>query len=161
MNDADTEDAPLCLTTHARTITETDIVNFVDLVGLHEPHFIDIEWVKEKMPETHKERFAPAPFLISLGMGLAATSMPKIMNDFSERRQPVSGRYLSSGRLLLRAPRVGCRLEMPGSLSLLRRRPSRETSLVDPKRVLRNQRDEVVAVFTERIIFGRREEPAD
>ena len=30
------------VTSHRRTITETDIVNFVNLVGLHEPPFIDM-----------------------------------------------------------------------------------------------------------------------
>jgi len=50
------------LTSHRRTVTETDIVNFVNLVGLHEPPFIDMESVA-RLPGTHNKRFAPAPLL--------------------------------------------------------------------------------------------------
>lgn len=35
------EGAVVRMTSHRRTLTETDIVNFVNLVGLHEPPFID------------------------------------------------------------------------------------------------------------------------
>jgi acyl dehydratase len=66
------ETAVYRLTSHRRTITETDIVNFVNLVGLHEPPFIDMEFVGS-LPGSHNRRFAPAPLLISLGMGLVAT----------------------------------------------------------------------------------------
>ena len=69
------DEAVYRLTSHRRTITETDIVNFVNLIGLHEPPFIDMEWVEKKMPGIHNKRFAPAPLLISLGMGLVATSI--------------------------------------------------------------------------------------
>ena len=69
---------------HRRTITETDIVNFVNLVGLHEPPFIDMEWV-EQMPGIHNRRFAPAPLLISLGMGLVATSIMEVVEAITAR----------------------------------------------------------------------------
>ena len=72
------------VTSHRRTITETDIVNFVNLVGLHEPPFIDMEWV-EKMPGIHNKRFAPAPLLISLGMGLVATSIMEVVDAITAR----------------------------------------------------------------------------
>ena len=75
------------LTSHRRTITETDIVNFVNLVGLHEPPFIDMEWVKETMPGLHNQRFAPAPFLISLGMGLVSTSVTNLVNTIAEQEK--------------------------------------------------------------------------
>lgn len=46
--------------THNRTITETDIVTFVNVVGLHEPFFIDMEYIRANMAGKHRNRFAPA-----------------------------------------------------------------------------------------------------
>jgi len=60
--------------THRRTISETDIVTFVNVVGLHEPFFIDMEYIRENMTGSHRSRFAPGPMVISLGMGLLATT---------------------------------------------------------------------------------------
>ncbi len=74
-------------TTHRRTITETDVVTFVNVVGLHEPPFIDMEYIKENMPPSHHQRFAPAPFLISVGMGLVAPMVMRVIDDISEREK--------------------------------------------------------------------------
>ncbi|MBI4595104.1 MAG: MaoC family dehydratase N-terminal domain-containing protein [Candidatus Tectomicrobia bacterium] len=53
-----------------RTISETDIVNFVNLTGLLEPIFTDKEhWEKESI---FKKRFAPAPLTLSCSLGLVA-----------------------------------------------------------------------------------------
>ena len=86
MEKGESGEAVYCLTSHRRTITETDIVNFVNLIGLHEPAFIDMEWVKKEMPGIHNKRFAPAPFLISLGMGLVATSISELWMQSPKRR---------------------------------------------------------------------------
>jgi acyl dehydratase len=65
--------------THRRTITETDIVTFVNLVGLHEPFFIDMEHIQTNMTGAHRNRFAPGPMIISIGMGLLATYLTGII----------------------------------------------------------------------------------
>jgi acyl dehydratase len=65
--------------THRRTISETDIVTFVNVVGLHEPFFIDMEYIRENMTGSHRSRFAPGPMVISLGMGLLATYVAGII----------------------------------------------------------------------------------
>lgn len=59
-------------TTHARTITETDIVTFVNLFGFHEPLFIDMEFVKNK--SLFGSRIAPGSFTFALSEGMAIQS---------------------------------------------------------------------------------------
>jgi len=73
--------------THRRTITETDIVTFVNVVGLHEPFFIDMEYIRENMTGSHRSRFAPGPMVISLGMGLLATYVSDIIKQVLEGRE--------------------------------------------------------------------------
>ena len=57
------------VTSHRRTITETDIVNFVNLVGLPRTAVHRHGVGRSKLPGIHNKRFAPAPLLISLGNG--------------------------------------------------------------------------------------------
>ena len=54
-------------TTPARTITETDIVNFVSITGIFSPLFMDEEFAKKSI---HKGRITPGPLTFSLAMGL-------------------------------------------------------------------------------------------
>src|SRR6266849_7922677 len=58
--------------THARTITETDIVTFVNLVGFHEPLFIDMEFVKNQ--RLFGNRIAPGSFTFALSEGMTIQS---------------------------------------------------------------------------------------
>lgn len=58
--------------THARTVTETDIVSFVYLIGLFEPLFIDMEFAKSK--SLFGKRIAPGTLTFSLAEGLMAQS---------------------------------------------------------------------------------------
>jgi len=53
--------------TSSRTITETDIINFVGLSGISNPLFIDEEYAKKSI---HKSRIAPGPLTFSIAMGL-------------------------------------------------------------------------------------------
>src|SRR5712691_4694795 len=59
-------------TTHARTITETDIVTFVNLFGFLEPLFIDMEFVKNQ--SLFGNRIAPGSFTFALSEGLTIQS---------------------------------------------------------------------------------------
>ncbi len=70
--------------THARTITETDIVNFVNLISLHEPFFIDMEFIDKNMQGRNREFFAPGVMLISLAQGLVSTRMMSIVDHVME-----------------------------------------------------------------------------
>ena len=140
------------VTSHRRTITETDIVNFVNLVGLHEPPFIDMEWV-EKMPGIHNKRFAPAPLLISLGMGLVATSIMEVVEAITARQG--LGRF--HGMVGVEAavkrpafPGDTLRVELEARVE---RKTKRGQTLVALQHVVSNQRDETVVIFTERVVF--------
>jgi acyl dehydratase len=140
------------VTSHRRTITETDIVNFVNLVGLHEPPFIDMEWV-EKMPGIHNKRFAPAPLLISLGMGLVATSIMEVVDAITAKEGLGRFHGMVGVEAAVKSP------AFPGdTLSVelearVDRRTKRGQTLVALQHVVNNQRNEVVLIFTERVVF--------
>ena len=54
--------------TLARTVAETDIVNFVNQCGFTEPLFIDMEYVKRE--SVFKRRAAPGALTFALSEGL-------------------------------------------------------------------------------------------
>ena len=142
-----------CLSSHRRTLTETDIVNFVNLVGLHEPPFIDMEWVNETMPGIHNRRFAPAPLLISLGMGLVSTSIMEIVDAITENEKlgPFHGMVGVEAKVETPAfPGDTLRVDLEAGVD---RKTSGGKTLVDLRHVLKNQREENVVVFTEKVIF--------
>lgn len=141
------------LTSHRRTITETDIVNFVNLIGLHEPPFIDMEWVKNELPSTHNKRFAPAPFLISLGMGLVATSIMEIVEAITKKENLGPFHGMVGLEAVVKNPAYpGDTLNVDLEAAVDRKTKNGQT-LVDLKHVLKNQRNEIVVIFTEKIIF--------
>jgi acyl dehydratase len=147
------DQAVFCLTSHRRTITETDIVSFVNLIGLHEPPFIDMEWVEKRMPGIHNKRFAPAPFLISLGMGLVATSITEVVDAIVEKEKlgPFHGMVGVEAKVQNPAfPGDTLRVDLEAAVD---RKTSKGQTLVDLRHVLKNQRDETVVIFTEKIIF--------
>jgi acyl dehydratase len=144
------------LTSHRRTITETDIVNFVNLIGLHEPPFIDMEWVKKAMPGSHNKRFAPAPFLISLGMGLVATRITSLIDEMAEKENfgPFHGMVGLEAAVKSPAfPGDTLRVDVEASVN---RKTRKGQTLVDLTHVLKNQRDEIVVIFTEKLLFEPR-----
>ncbi len=141
------------LTSHQRTITETDIVNFVNLVGLHEPPFIDMEFVEKMMPGLHNKRFAPAPFLISLGMGLVSTRIMEIVDAITAKENLGPFHGMVGVEAMVKNPAFpGDTLKVDLEAGVDRKTKNGQT-LVDLKHVLKNQRAEVVVAFTEKIIF--------
>ncbi len=141
------------LSSHRRTLSETDIVNFVNLVGLHEPPFIDMEWVKREMPGIHNKRFAPAPLLISLGMGLVATSIMEVLDAMVERESLGPFHGMVGVEAKVQSPAFpGDTLSVDLEATVDRKTSSGKT-LVDLKHVVKNQRDETVVIFTEKVIF--------
>jgi acyl dehydratase len=140
------------LRSHRRTLTETDIVSFVNLVGLHEPPFIDMEFVKG-LPGSHAQRFAPAPLLISLGMGLVATAMSEVVDAITERAKLGRFHGMVGVEAAVRSP------AFPGDTlrvdleARVERKTSRGQTIVALRHLLGNQRGEVVVDFTERVLF--------
>lgn len=141
------------ITSHRRTITETDIVNFVNLVGLHEPPFIDMEWVKNALPDSHSRRFAPAPFLISLGMGLVSTSLVDVLAAITKKESLGAFHGMVGVEARVKNPAYPGDTLKVDLEAVVDRKTSRGQILVDLRHVLINQRDEVVVVFTEKILF--------
>lgn len=62
----------LTLRTQARTISETDIVNFVNAAGFIEPLFLDMTYVTEHTP--FGRRIAPGLLTLSMAEGLVIQS---------------------------------------------------------------------------------------
>jgi len=57
-----------CYTTGRRTITEHDILQFVTLVGLTEPLFLDMEYIRNE--SLYGERIAPGSLTFGMAEGL-------------------------------------------------------------------------------------------
>jgi acyl dehydratase len=53
--------------TTGRTVTESDITRFVELCGLYEPIFVDMEHVREHTP--YDRRFAPGELVTDFALG--------------------------------------------------------------------------------------------
>jgi acyl dehydratase len=125
----------------------------VNLVGLHEPPFIDMEWVQHALPESHNRRFAPAPFLISLGMGLVSTSIVEILGAVAQEENLGPFHGMVGVEAMVRNPAYpGDTLQVELEACVDRKTKKGQT-LVDLKHVLKNQRNEVVVTFTEKVIF--------
>jgi acyl dehydratase len=139
--------------TPRRTITETDIVNFVNLVGLYEPIFIDMEFIKENMNQTHTKRFAPAPLVISIGMGLVAPYIQALLEKVVDGVDvgPIGGMIGIQARVM--APVFpGDTICVDGE-ARIKRTTDRGHTLVDLNHKVKNQRGEIAVDFTETIIY--------
>ena len=138
-----------------RTITETDIVTFINLVGLHEPIFDDMEFIKTFMPESHRKRFAPAPFLISLGIGLfapiAMDSIQKVIEGEKLKVGLIGGLVGIEARA--KAPAYPGDTLMVDVEASIGRKTNKGHTLLHLRHILKNQRDEVIIDFTETAIF--------
>jgi len=144
---------PYQFRTHARTITETDIVSFVNLIGLHEPFFIDMEFIKESMQGRNRERFAPGVMLISLGQGLVSTQMMSIVDHLIDGH--------SVGKF---AGMTGIDSKIKGSVFVddtvhvegearITRVTSKGMTVMNIVHHLINQQGEEVCEFTETVLF--------
>jgi len=140
-------------TTARRTISETDIVNFVNLVGLHEPIFVDMEFIKENMPETHWKRFAPAPMLISFGMGLVAPIIKGILDTVLEGEKPGLIGGMTGVTARVKSPAYpGDTLQVDVE-AYIQKKTSRGYTLVDLRHIVKNQHGAVVIDFTETVLY--------
>ena len=138
-----------------RTITETDIVNFINLVGLHEPIFDDMEFIKTFMPESHRKRFAPAPFLISLAIGLFAPIAMESMQKFIEGEKLKVGLIggMAGIEARVKAPAYPGDTLMVEVEASFDRKTRKGHTLLNLRHILKNQRDEVIIDFIEKVIF--------
>lgn len=138
---------------HRRTLTETDVVTFVNVAGVHEPFLIDMEYVREKMGGTHRGRFIPGPMVMSVGMGLVAPLITGVIEQLAQRTAlgPAGGMTGVSFRLL-EAVYPGDTLRVEGD-ARVRGQTGRGYTLVDIRHRVFNQHERMVADFTETALF--------
>ncbi|MDR3455559.1 MAG: hypothetical protein P4L96_22625 [Rhodoferax sp.] len=139
--------------THRRTITETDIVNFVNVSGLHEPFFIDMEYIQDNMTGAHRSRFAPGPMIISLGMGLLATYVAGIIERTVVGHDIGAFGGMTGLQARLRGALFpGDTIHVEGE-ARLRPPTGRGFTLMDIQHLVINQRGETIVDFTETLTF--------
>ncbi|ACL04352.1 conserved hypothetical protein [Desulfatibacillum aliphaticivorans] len=153
------ENKKVCrITSHRRTLSETDIVNFVNLVGLHEPPFIDMEFVQQTLPGLHNKRFAPAPLLISLGMGLIATRIMDVINTLAQEENLGAFHGMVGLEAVVKYPAFpGDTLQVEVE-AYVDRVTSKGKYLVNLKHVVKNQDGIPVTIFTEKVMFEPKED---
>jgi acyl dehydratase len=141
--------------THRRTITETDIVNFVNLTAFHEPYFIDMEFLKANMSGAHQNRFAPGPMIISYSMGLVSPILMKVVADVLEGHAvgPFAGMTGLQARIHS-AAFPGDTLHVEGEAKI-KAISSSGFTILDLLHVTKNQRGEKVVEFTETVLFHK------
>lgn len=152
-NEAPADARVVAFRTHNRTITETDIVTFVNVVGLHEPFFIDMDYIKNNMSGKHRSRFAPGPMIISLGMGLLAPTVAGIIEQVLDggAHGPFGGMTGVQARVK-GALFPGDTVHVEGE-AWLRPPTARGYTLMDLRHRVINQHGEVLVDFTETITF--------
>ena len=142
----------LRLSSHRRTIKETDIINFVNLIGLYEPQFIDQEYAENHLGLI-KTMSVPTSFLISIGMGLVAIKKQDIVETIIDKEN--MGRSLGSVGLeaAVKKPVIPgdtLRVTVEAWLDQITKLAQ---GIVNIKHVLENQKNEKVMVFTEKILL--------
>jgi acyl dehydratase len=140
------------LVTPRRTITETDIVNFVSIAGLFEPPFIDMEWVKEST--IMGRRFAPAPLLISIAMGLTALALVNPGKEWMDawNAEGKFGGMVGLDVKIMRPTWPGDTLHVEVEI-VERRKTSKGGTLIGIKHTVKNQRGEIPIEFVEKALF--------
>ena len=132
--------------TARRTVTETDVVQFVNLAGLMEPLFIDEEYMRNETE--YGGRIAPGSLTFALAEGLTTqTGM-------------IHGTGLAfvglQGMRLYRPVKVGDTIGVEIEVLESRRTKSRNAAIVRYRHVVTNQRGETVMDYTvERLIRGK------
>ena len=135
-----------------RTITETDIVSFVNLIGLLEPPFIDMEWVAKNTG--FGKRFCPGPLIISLGMGLGALAMAHTPPEWNEamKVEGIMGGFIGLKANLIKPVFPGDTIYVIVEITD-KHKTGKGATIMDWHYDIRNQRDETVTEFTETILF--------
>lgn len=131
-----------------RTVTETDVVQFVQLAGLVEPLFMDVEYMRDQTD--YGERIAPGSLTFALAEGL--TTQTGMLHGTGLAFAGLQGMRL------YRPVKVGDTIGV--AIEVLECRPtkSRNAAIVRCRHVVNNQRGETVMDYTvERLIRGKDE----
>ena len=124
-------------TTARRTITETDVVQFVTLVGFIEPLFLDIEYIERE--SLYKRRIAPGSLVFAYSEGLVVQS--GLIHGTGMA-------FAGLDKMVLRAPVfVGDTIGVEGEVIGKREGKRGDAGRVFWRHVVKNQRGEAVMEF--------------
>ncbi|MBV1693794.1 MAG: MaoC family dehydratase [Hyphomicrobiales bacterium] len=131
--------------TWGRTITETDIIGFVNTVGMHEPLFTDAEYRRTQSAMTGFAAPGSLVFCIAEGLVLAGTAHGTGL-AFLHTELDIKGPVLAGDTIHV-------------EIEVTEVRPtSKGRGLVRTRNEIRNQRGELVVLYTPlRLMRGRPE----
>ena len=137
--------------TARRTITETEIMQFVSLVGLFEPLFIDAEYIRNE--SLYGERIAPGSLTFSMAEGL--TVQTGIIHGTGMA-------FLGLEKMRLFAPvKVGDTIQVDIEVLDTKEVKSRSGGIVRFRQKVNNQRGETVMEYeVARMIKGSSPSPS-
>jgi acyl dehydratase len=132
-------------TTGRRTITEHDIMQFVGLVGLTEPLFLDLEYIRNE--SLYRERIAPGS--LTFGMAEGLTVQTGIIHGTGMA-------FAGLDRMRLLGPvRVGDTIQVEIEVLDSKPIPARGGGIVRYRHWVKNQHDETIMEYdVARLIRG-------
>ena len=131
--------------TSRRTITEADIVNFVNLAGWDTPLFMDMEYVRQKT--MFGERIAPGGLVLSIALGQWVR-----MGLFHDTVIAMLGLQAKFTHPVKPGDTIG------SEISVISKRESakQDRGTIDFGYTVKNQSDVVVAEITESVLLKRK-----
>src|SRR5215468_1953598 len=131
--------------TGRRTITEHDIMQFVTLVGLTEPLFLDLEYIRNE--SLYGERIAPGS--LTFGMAEGLTVQTGIIHGTGMA-------FLGLDRMRLMGPvKVGDTIQVEIEVLATKEVPARGGGIVSYRQQVKNQRGETIMEYdVNRLIRG-------
>ncbi len=124
-------------TTARRTITETDVIQFVTLVGFNEPLFLDMEYIEKE--SLFKRRIAPGTLVFSYSEGLVVQT--GLIHGTGMA-------FAGLDQMTLKAPVfVGDTIQVEGEVIGTREGKRADAGRVAWRHVVKNQRGEAVMTF--------------
>jgi acyl dehydratase len=131
--------------TARRTITETDIVNFVNLIGWQTPLFTDMEYVRGET--VFKERIAPGALVLSIA--LAQFAMLGLTHGTALAMVGLQVRFTNPAR-------PGDTIGSEVVVASKQESTKGDRGTVEFKYTVSNQKGGVVAEMNEKVLFKKR-----
>jgi acyl dehydratase len=132
--------------TAGRTVSESDITTFVELCGLYEPIFTDVEHIKEHTP--FDERFAPGELITDFALGNV------IRSGFIEGAVSMLELSTTFDAPVFAGDTIYVDIEVVGKSET----SNPDHGVVTFEYTIENQNDEQVACSEEKALIRRREE---
>nr|HID60107.1 acyl dehydratase [Desulfobacterales bacterium] len=132
-------------TTDRRTITETDVVNFMTLCAFFEPLFMDLGYVETETP--FKKRIAPGALTFSFAEGL--TMLTRIIHNTGMA-------FLGVDMEIIRPVFIGDTISVEIEVVEKRETKKRDRGVITFLHRVKNQKDELVMEYKVKRMIRRR-----